>query len=106
MNNRRQNYCGPIATLAAAVAVASVTLPAMALQLEEVVVTAQKREQGANDVGIAITTFTGEQIRELGILSAEDIAMYTPGVTVNETAIEDAARVVHEAFHLDKKPST
>ncbi len=56
------------------------------MQLEEVVVTAQKREQGANDVGIAINTFTGEQIRELGILSADDIAMYTPGVTVNETA--------------------
>ena len=86
MNTCRNSYCGPVATLAAAVAMASVTLPALALQLEEVVVTAQKREQGANDVGIAITTFTGEQIRELGILSAEDIAMYTPGVTVNETA--------------------
>ena len=49
------------------------------------VVTAQKREQSANDIGIAMSTFTGEQIRELGILS-EDIAMYTPGVTVNETA--------------------
>jgi iron complex outermembrane receptor protein len=86
MNHCRNSYRGPIAKLAAAVAIASVALPAFSLQLEEVVVTAQKREQGANDVGIAITTFTGEQIRELGILSAEDIAMYTPGVTVNETA--------------------
>ncbi|MBT6334133.1 MAG: TonB-dependent receptor [Halieaceae bacterium] len=86
MNHCRNSYRDPIANLAAAVAIASVALPAFSLQLEEVVVTAQKREQGANDVGIAITTFTGEQIRELGILSAEDIAMYTPGVTVNETA--------------------
>ncbi len=75
-----------ISRLAMAVALASVALPSAALQLEEVVVTAQKREQVANDIGIAITTFTGDQIRELGILSAEDIAMYTPGVTVNETA--------------------
>ena len=72
--------------LAVAVAAASLTLPVAAMQLEEVVVTAQKREQSANDVGIAINTFTGEQIRELGVLSAEDIAMYTPGLTVNETA--------------------
>ena len=66
--------------LAVAVAAASLTLPVAAMQLEEVVVTAQKREQSANDVGIAINTFTGEQIRELGVLSAEDIAMYTPGL--------------------------
>jgi len=72
--------------LASAVAAAIAASSATAMQLEEVVVTAQKREQGANDVGIAINTFTGEQIRELGILSADDIAMYTPGVTVNETA--------------------
>ena len=72
--------------LVTAVVTASLALPALSMQLEEVVVTAQKREQSANDIGIAITTFTGQQIRELGILSADDIAMYTPGVTVNETA--------------------
>ena len=82
----RANSISGLNVLAAAVAAASVSLPLQALQLEEVVVTAQKREQSANDVGIAITTFTGEQIRELGILSIDDIAMYTPGVTVNETA--------------------
>ncbi len=30
--------------------------------LEEVTVTAQKREQSLRDVGIAVTAFTGEQI--------------------------------------------
>lgn len=34
--------------------------------LEEIVVTAQKREQLANDVGIAITTFSGTQMNALG----------------------------------------
>ncbi len=55
-------------------------------QLEEVVVTAQKRSQSANDVGITINAFTGDQIRDLGVVTAEDIAIYTPGLTVNETA--------------------
>ena len=31
--------------------------------LEEVVVTAQKREQSVQDIGIAITTLTGQDIR-------------------------------------------
>jgi iron complex outermembrane receptor protein len=35
--------------------------------LEEIVVTAQKREQNIQDVGIAITAFTGDQMRSLGI---------------------------------------
>ena len=55
-------------------------------RLEEVVVTAQKRAQSANDVGITINAFSGEQIKDLGVLTAEDIAQYTPGLTVNETA--------------------
>ncbi|MEK7266430.1 MAG: TonB-dependent receptor, partial [Pseudomonadota bacterium] len=55
-------------------------------RLDEIIVTAQKREQGANDVGITLNAFTGDQLEERGVLSAEDIALYTPGLTVNETA--------------------
>ena len=41
-------------------------LPAAHAQqgLEEVIVTAQKREQRQEDVGIAVTALSGEQIRE------------------------------------------
>jgi len=54
--------------------------------LEEIVVTAQKREQGANDIGITMNAFTGEQLQDMGFTTAEDMAMLTPGLTVNETA--------------------
>ena len=54
--------------------------------LEEIVVTAQKREQGANDVGITMNAFTGEMLQDFGFSTAEDMAMLTPGLTVNETA--------------------
>jgi iron complex outermembrane receptor protein len=54
--------------------------------LEEIVVTAQKRQQSANDVGITVNAFTGDQLRDFGVLTAEDLAMVTPGMTVNETA--------------------
>ena len=39
-------------------------------QLEEIVVTAQKREQNLNDVGISISAITGSQMKELGISDA------------------------------------
>ena len=50
--------------------------------LEEIIVTAQKREQSAQDVGIAITAFTGEQVDRMGFNKSSDISMLTPGVHV------------------------
>ena len=64
------------------------TAPVSAAQtvLEEITVTAQKREQGINDVGITVNAFTGEALKERGVTTSEDIAQFTPGLTVNETA--------------------
>ncbi|MEH6571260.1 MAG: TonB-dependent receptor, partial [Halioglobus sp.] len=53
--------------------------------LEEVIVTAQKREQSANDIGIAITAFSGEQMDALGIESATDVMAFTPGATLTSS---------------------
>ena len=36
------------------------------VKLEEVIVTAQKRAQNFNDVGIAVDVFSGQDIQELG----------------------------------------
>lgn len=47
--------------------------------LEGIVVTAQKREQDIQDVGIAITAFTGDQMKALGVEDSFDIARYSPG---------------------------
>ncbi len=48
--------------------------------LEEVIVTAQKREESIQDVGIAITAFSGEQLDALGITDSTAIAEFTPGM--------------------------
>ena len=45
--------------------------------LEEVVVTAQKREQNIQDVGISISAFTGDQMKALGFqesMNGDEIA--------------------------------
>jgi iron complex outermembrane recepter protein len=48
--------------------------------LDEITVTAQKREQSLQDVGIAVTAFTGDQIQELGFTNTTDIVAMTPGL--------------------------
>ena len=50
--------------------------------LEEITVTAQKREQLATDVAIAVTTFSGAQMDSLGLDSSTDLIAYTPGVSM------------------------
>lgn len=56
--------------------------------MEEVVVTAQKREQSAQDVGIAITAFSGDQIKQLGFQNSIDIVAHTPGMTFGTPTAE------------------
>ncbi len=50
--------------------------------LEEVVVTAQKREQKLNDVGVAVTAFTSDQMKALGFEASTDLIAYTPGISL------------------------
>lgn len=64
----------------------ALALPAGAAVLEEVVVTAQKREQDIQDVGIAITAFTGEQLAALGMSESTDVADMTAGVFVSASS--------------------
>ncbi len=51
--------------------------------LEEIVVTAQKREQSLQDVGIAINAFSGALLQELDVQQSIDIATFTPGVHIS-----------------------
>lgn len=59
--------------------------PAGERLLEEIVVTAQKREQYLTDVGIAVTTFTGDDVRRLKFAEPVDIAAQVPNLNMNNT---------------------
>jgi len=48
--------------------------------LEEIIVTAQKREQSLQDVPISITAWSGDQLRSLDVQQSFGIARFTPGV--------------------------
>ena len=54
--------------------------------LEEVVVTARKRAEALQDVPVAITAFTGSQLRDAGITNLKDLGYQTPGMQVDQSS--------------------
>ena len=48
--------------------------------LEEVVVTAQRREESLQEVPVSITAFTGQALKEQNIGEAKDYLQMTPNV--------------------------
>lgn len=52
--------------------------------IEEIVVSAQRREQSAQDVPISITVFDAKQLSNANITSSSDLAVYTPSLSTNQ----------------------
>ena len=50
--------------------------------LEEIIISAQKREQSINDVGITVNAFTAQKLDNYGVKSAEDLEAIVPGLTI------------------------
>lgn len=51
--------------------------------LEEVMVTAQKREQNMQDVGISVTAYSGDQLSALGMTNTVEITQQIPNMQLN-----------------------
>lgn len=74
--------CGVMLALASAAAGAQESA-----SLDEIVVTAQKRQESLQDVPIAVSAVGGAKIAEAGILKIEDLKNYVPTLFMTETAI-------------------
>jgi len=57
---------------------------AVASTVDAVIVTAQRREQAATDVPFALTALTGGTLEERGVFTLRDLALYTPGLVVED----------------------
>jgi len=53
--------------------------------VEEIVVTAQKREQALNDVPMSITALSGEQLSSRGVTDVQSLVKVTPGLSYVES---------------------
>ncbi len=87
-----------------AVAVVLIAPPALAqeradnsLVLEEITVTAQRREESMQDVPVSVSAFSGANIEKAGITEATDYLMMTPNVGFSEDG-EGGSRSVNIAI--------
>src|SRR5882724_677907 len=73
-------------TLAAIVAATSISVHAQTSSgtLEEIVVTAQKREQNSQDIGISLSAITGNDLNSVGAAAATDITKSMPAVVLTQ----------------------
>lgn len=72
-----------IAVSGFAAGAARAQVSASTAEIEEVVVTAQRREESAQSVPIAVTTFSAASIERQSVRTAEDLATLTPGLSFN-----------------------
>ncbi|MBB6122984.1 TonB-dependent receptor [Sphingobium subterraneum] len=64
----------------------SAAAPEATTEIADIVVTAQKRSERINDVGLTITAASGEQLKSLGISTPDDLIKAVPGFTYAKSA--------------------
>lgn len=76
---------GAAAYAQAALRTAAALAPAAgsATDIGEIVVTAQRRDQSLQDVGIAVSAYGGEQLRSMNVSSSVQLATLSPGVSIS-----------------------
>ncbi|MDP9139245.1 MAG: TonB-dependent receptor plug domain-containing protein [Pseudomonadota bacterium] len=69
--------------------------------VEEIVVTATRREENLQDVAISITVFNQDQISKANMTTSADIARYTPSLSANTRFGTDNASFTIRGFTQD-----
>ncbi len=66
--------------------------------IEEIIVTARKREESLQDVPIAVSAFSGESLSNKGVTNVAQVAHYTPGLEMDSTAAISGSSAALTAF--------
>ena len=92
---RATALCAPLAAFAASgVASNAMAQSADTSAVDEIVVYTQKRAQALSDVPIAVTAYTSEQLKELGVQQFDDLADFIPGLEVQEQSPNNPGFVI------------
>ena len=70
-----------------AISIATVSSGAYAAELEEVIVTAQKRAESLQEVPVSLTAISGTKIEEAGLHSFAEMSAYVPNLAITENAV-------------------
>ena len=79
----RRSALAHAVTVAVIAGVAPAPLLAQGTGIEEVIVTATKREESIMDVPLAITAMSGDFIRQVNLNDIKDLIQFTPGISGN-----------------------
>lgn len=82
-NSSRPQRTAIAAAVSSAIVATAFGSAAVAQELDEVIVTATKRAESAQDVPIAITALSGNFIRSVNLDDVKDLISFTPGITGN-----------------------
>jgi len=94
--NTRKTFSRTVLALAAASA--SLAPPAMAQdkgQLEEIIVTARKMDESMQDVSVAVSAFTGEQIDRLIMRDIREMEGMVPNFVIDTLAVSPAGAAMY-----------
>ncbi|MEY4641693.1 MAG: hypothetical protein RLZZ227_1687 [Pseudomonadota bacterium] len=75
--------------LVAAICAASTASGAYAQAVEEIVVTAQKREQNLQDVPISVNAVSGQALQQQNLVELETLSVQLPNIHISESGIGD-----------------
>ena len=78
----------------AAIAQVNATGSADSTTIEELIVTAQKREQRTLDVPISLTAYTGDFLDEVGVQEFEELSLFVPGFEVQNQSPNNPGFVI------------
>ena len=88
---QRSALCLAISAAAAAVPLVvaqEVQVEAEELFLEELIVTAQKRSESVQDIPIAVSAFSDDQLNALGVSQSGELGQYVPGLEIGNSSGE------------------
>jgi iron complex outermembrane recepter protein len=84
--SERPNWSLIAPVLCVAALIVAAPRQASAQALEEVVVTAQKRAQNLQDVGVSVSAISGDELQTLGVQSTQDLSHVVPGLQFNSAS--------------------
>ncbi len=107
----RKRLISAIIPAALALAYSSQLLAEDVIALEEIIVTAQKRNESLQDVPISETVLSSEAIRSMQFSSGSEIARQTPNLNVSKLGNEDQPKfsmrgISTSAFNLNASSAT
>lgn len=106
---KQKVICSSILLASAALGMGA-TAPAIAqersFQLEEIVVTARRREERLQDVPVSMTVLSQDAMHNANIINASDIATYTPSLIANNRFGADSTNFAIRGFSQELRTTS